>query len=221
MVVKHRKSYMKSNIKIVEDYLNGDRPLTVFGYNGNTNNYHKEGDVWNDTNGIEWRRENGRNIRLTKSQADIIREAIGRQKCKCGQEIRFGNKFDKIFFAKTGMCQDCLIDYEHKLRLAGIFGIYERWNICSNQVGYLKDIKSRILETIGYFSKTDGTIEVLCNSEGFMEKFHGNNKEMILENAKRDLKECNKLLRAIEKQKNEAKKELKRRASEFKIKIYG
>ena len=211
----------KSNIDILKDYVAGERPFVQLGYTGDTNKYHREGDVWTDSNGIEWQRKNGRNVKLTKSQADIIQDAIGRQKCKCGLEIKWGNKFDKSFFAKTGMCQDCLIDYEHKLHLAGIFGLYERWKICSNQVGYLKDIKAKILETIEYFSKTDGSIEILCNSEGFTEKFQGTNKEVILENAKKDLKECNKLLQVITKQKNEAKKELKKRAAEFKIKIYG
>lgn len=211
----------KSNIDIVKDYLAGDRPFVQIGYVGDTNKYRTDGEVWKDGSGIEWQRKNGRNVRLSKSQADIIREAIGRQKCKCGLEIRWGNKFDKIFFAKTGMCQDCLIDYEHKLHLAGIFGIYERWKIVGNQMGLLRDIKAKLLETVDYFSKTDGSIEILCNSEGFLEKFHGTNKEKILSDAKNDLKECNKLLRILGKEKTSVKKELKRHAAEFKIKIYG
>lgn len=208
----------KSNLDIVQDYLSGERPFVQVGYTGKK--YHNEGEVWKDANGVEWQRKNGRNVKISKSQGDIIREAMGERKCKCGMSVKWGNKYDQVFFAKTGMCQDCLIEYETKLRIAGIYHLYEACKVYSNQIGFLKDAKAKIEETIEYFSKNDGTIEILCNSEGFREKFHGTNKETILENAKNDLVEATRLLKAVTKNKNEAKKELKKRAAEFKIKVY-
>jgi len=210
----------KSNIDVVKDYLSGNRPYVQIGYTGDINKYRQEGETWVDSDGIEWYRKNNHNVKLTKTQADVIREAIGKQKCKCGLEIKWGTNFDRLFFIKTGMCQDCLIDYEHKLRLVGAYPLYEKCKVFSNQIGCLKDIKAKLLETIDYFSNGDGSIEILCNSEGFREKFHGTNKEQILADAKRDLKDCNKWLRVLTKERNDAKRELKKKASEFKLEIY-
>lgn len=210
----------KSNIDIVKNYLDGIRPFTTIGYTGEINKYKKEGETWIDSNGIEWQRKSGRNVKLTKSQADIIREAIGNQKCKCGLEIKWGNKFDRLFFAKTGMCQDCLVDYEHKLRMIGIYEAYEKYKILSNEIGFFKDAIQKIKETIKFFSQEDTSIEVLCNSEGFLEKFHGTNKDKILKDAKEDLIAVRKHLKEITKQTKKIKAELKLKASEFKIKLY-
>ena len=101
-----------SNINIVQSYLDGTRPFTQIGYTGDINKYRKENERWTDNEGIEWERKDGKNVRVTKSQGDIIREMIN-QKCKCGQEIKFGSRLDGIFFSKTGLCENCLINYEH------------------------------------------------------------------------------------------------------------
>ena len=206
---------------MVADYLAGNRPFTQLSMHiSEKEKYRKNGEVWEDNDGIEWRRESGKNVRLTKSQSDVIREAIGRQTCKCGLEIRWGNKFDKIFFAKTGMCQDCLVDYEHKLHATGIFPVYEKYKLVLNEIGFFKDIKEKLKETIAFFSNEDTTIEVLCNSEGFMEKFHGTNKEKILSDAKDDYTKVVKHMKELLVLKKELKQEFKKQASKFKIKLY-
>lgn len=212
----------KRNINIVKDYLEGNRPFTQISLHiSETNKHRKEGESWKDSNNIEWKRENGRNVRLTKTQGDIIREAIGEQRCKiCKFNIKWGNKFDRVLFSKTGMCQDCLAEYESRLKIIGAFGLYEQWKLLSNQMGYLIDVKQKIEETIKYFTENDATVELLCNSEGFLEKFHGTNKDKILEDANRDLIEAKKLIKAIKKTYNVVKKDLKAKAKEFKIKIY-
>lgn len=210
----------KTNISIVKDYLAGIHPSPMVGYIGDKNKYHKDGDVWKDGNGIEWQRKGNKTIRLTKTQADVVREAIGKSKCKCGLDIRWGNKFDTLFFAKTGMCQDCLVEYEHKLRAVGIYPLYEAYKIYSNQLSMLHDAKSKLEETIEYFSKNDGSIEILCNSDGFRERFHGTNKEVILENAARDLNEANTLITKVTENKKIVKKNLTSMAKEYKIKVY-
>jgi len=211
----------KSNIEIVKDYLAGNRPFTQISFHvSDVNKHRREGEKWKDNDGIEWQLKGGRSIRLTKTQSDMIREAIGDRKCKCGLSIKWGNKFDQKLYGKTGMCQDCLADYETKLVIAGVFPLYEYCKVLSNQAGFLKDVLEKLKETIDYFNKNDGTVQLLCNSEGFLEKFHGTNKEKILEDAKRDLIEARKLLKVVMKNKREAKKELKTKASEFKLKVY-
>lgn len=217
--MKHCKN--KSNLSMIADYLAGNRPFTQLSMHISENEkYRKDGEIWTDNNGIEWKREKNKTIRLTKTQSDIIREAMGKQVCKCGLEIRWGNKFDKIFFAKTGMCQDCLIEYEHKLHLTGIFPIYEKYKILSNALSFFIDAKSKLKETIYFFENEDTSIEVLCNSAGFREKFHGTNKDEILKTVKTDFEKVNDHIKEIKKEKTKLKKEFVSKAKEFKLKIY-
>jgi hypothetical protein len=210
----------KSNIDIVKDYLNNQRPFVTIGYAGEKNKYRTEGETWEDFKGIKWQKVNGKNVKLTKTQSDIIREAIGTRKCKCGLDIKFGNRFDQKLFAKTGMCQDCLVEYETNLTIAGLFPAYERYKLLSNELGLLNDFKEKLKETIRYFGKEDSSIEILCNSSGFQEKFHGTNKKQILKNAKEDLKKLNLRLSEVKKMKSFEKKKLMLGAKEFKIKLY-
>lgn len=215
-----KKGTGKSNIDIVKDYLAGERPFVQVGYTGDAHKHRNEGEKWKDSDGIEWHKKDGKVIKLTKTQGDIIREAIGNRKCKCGLEVRWGNKFDQLFFSKTGMCQDCIIEYESRLRVVGLYPAYETYKIVSNEIGFLKDAKAKLKEVIDYFSKNSAEIEVLCNSEGFIEKFHGTNKEQILKDAKTDLKLVSKRITELTKIKDEAKKDLTTRAAELKIELY-
>jgi hypothetical protein len=217
--MKHCKN--KSNLSVVADYLAGERPFTQLSMHiSEQGKYRKNGEKWKDRNGIEWTKENGKTVKLTKSQSDVVREAIGRQVCKCGLEIRWGNKFDQLFFAKTGMCQDCLIDYEHNLHLTGVYPIYEKYKLISNELGFFEDAKQKMKETINFFKNEDSTVEVLCNSEGFMEKFHGTNKEKILADVTEDYKKVNVHVKELSNLKKEVKNEFKQLAKKFKLKIY-
>lgn len=216
-----KKCQNKSNLSVVADYLAGNRPFAQISMYIEDNKKHRnEGEMWKDKEGIEWQKKDGKTVRLTKTQGDIIRDAIGTRKCKCGLEIRWGNKFDLIFFAKTGMCQDCLIEYEHKLHAIGAFSLYEKYKLLSNEIGFFKDAKVKLEETINFFTNEDSTIEVLCNSEGFREKFHGTNKEQILKDAKVDYDAVAAHIKEITKYAKELKRDLKKKTSEFKVKLY-
>jgi hypothetical protein len=212
-----KKCKNKSNVSIIRDYLEGISPCPTFGYIPPTIK-RGVGDEW-EKNGITWRQENGYITRVNK-KSNVIKKAIGIQKCNCGLEIRFGNRFDKLFFAKTGMCQDCLAMYETRLRAAGLFPLYEKYKLLSNESGFLKDAKSKLKEVIKYFETEDTTIEILCNSDGFRERFHGTNKEQILKDARNDLKIVRRRLTEVNKLKDSTKKELMENADKVKVKIY-
>lgn len=216
-----KKCSNKSNLQIISDYLNGQRPFTQISlYQAEKDKYRKEGEKWKDENNIEWQKINGKTVRLTKTQSDMIREFVGNLKCKCGLEIKWGNKFDKLLFAKTGMCQDCLANYETSLRVSGIYPLYENYKLILNKIGFAKDAKFKVKEVIDTFKNDDGRITMLCNSEGFTEKFHGTNKEKILKDAKEDFKNLNQIIKNLTAQKRTLKKEMLLKAKEFKIKLH-
>ena len=212
----------KTNLQIVQSYLDNQRPFITVGYTGNTNQYHKEGTSGVDSKNIKWKRENGQNIKLTKTQADIIREAIGKGlDCKkCGLNYKFAGKHDVKFLHRTGLCSDCLIDYETKLRIVGIYPDYENYKMISYELGSIKDVKEKLKEVIKFFTKDSGDIEMICNSEGFIERWRHNNPTEILTGAKRDLKLATKRITFLSKAKNEAKKKYLEGTAKFKLETY-
>ena len=176
----------RSNLDVIRSYLNSERPYPVFGYKA-PDIKRKIGDEFTDNKNITWRQENGYKVRVNK-QADIIRE-YKEQKCtKCLQDIKYGSKLDKLFYRKTGLCENCLIDYENKLHIIGVYDDYEKYKLISNEIGFLKETKEKLKDIIKFFSNNSGDIEMVCNSEGFIERWKNTNKIQVLMDSKRDLK---------------------------------
>jgi len=193
----------KSNIEIIKSYLAGERPFVQVGYTPRVVE-RKEGEEWEDAQGRRWVQRNGYRTQINK-QAQLIREATN-QVCKCGQNIKFGNRFDEKFFAKTGMCYDCTIKHETELRVLGVFAHYERWKLLSNYLSYLEDIKRKIEDSIKYLQNEPDTLSILCNGEGFLEKFKGINTTDLLTSAQKDLEEIEQTIKKVAKDKADAKK---------------
>jgi len=214
------KKSNKSNIDILKDYVAGIRPFVQVGYDGNKKKYRKEGTRWKDSEGIEWERKDGRNVRLTKTQGDFVRELIKQTCGVCNADIKWGDKLDKKFFYRTGLCYGCLINYETKLRIIGVYDVYERYKMISYELGFIKEARDKILEVIKYFTENSGDMEMICNSEGFVERWKNTNGTEILENAKKDLALAKKRIALVTKAKNEAKKKYIAGAKKYKLKTY-
>ena len=193
----------KSNISIVKSYLAGERPFVKVGYS--VPEIKREiGSTWVDNQDVKWEQKDGYKTRINE-QANIIKAAMKR-KCKCGQEIQYGSRLDEVFFSKTGKCFDCIIKEETEYRVLGVYPQYEAFKLLSNYLGFLEDMKQKIEDSIKYFQTEDGTLQILCNSEGFLEKFKGINTEELLVSAKNDLSEITKLISKTSKDKKKAKK---------------
>lgn len=208
----------KSNLAVIKDYLDGDRPFTTVGYTGRQYVKRKTRDKWTDSKGIEWEQKISGPVRVNRV-ADIVRAATN-DKCYCGQEIKWGSRADKILFRKTGLCSNCLTDYETKLRIVGIYDDYEKYKIISNEIGILNDTKSKVEDVIKFFSNDNGDVEMVCNSEGFVERWKTVNREQILEDAKKDLKIIKKQLLALKKLKKVHKNKYIEGTVKYKLKSY-
>ncbi len=208
----------KSNIDILRDYVAGVRPFTQVGYKGDKDNLRAIGEKWVDASGVEWEQKNGYRTIINR-QANIIHAAM-EQRCKCGQIIKWGTRLDELFFNKTGLCENCLINYETKLRIIGVYPDYEKYKLLSNELGFLRDAKEKIKEVIKYFSENRGDIEAICNSEGFVERWKNTNRKQILADAKRDLKEVIKRIIAVSKEKEKFQASYVEQASKYKLETY-
>ena len=104
-----KKASGKSNLGIVKDYLEGNRPFVQVGYDANLeNDKRKEGEEWEDSQGHKWVWKNKSKRRVSK-RATIINE----QRCKtCNMDVRWGNYLDDRVWPKTGYCYDCFINFQ-------------------------------------------------------------------------------------------------------------
>ena len=107
-----KRAQNKSNLSIVQNYLDGARPFSQVGYMPLPEKKHKDGDTWKDRDGKEWIQMGASKISKTLHET---REST-RQLCSsCKKDIYWaGNSYDEKFFIKTGKCYDCVVEEETK-----------------------------------------------------------------------------------------------------------
>lgn len=187
----------KSNISIVRDYLNGERPFIQVGYTADSDfASRKDGEIWIDSNGKKWIKKNGTKRAINNVSCDTI-EAT-RSLCNdCKMDIRWGNRYDQILFNKTGRCQECLAKYESKLRREGKYQAYEKKKMLQNQLSQAKEFKTKVEESYNFVS-THKKIS-FPNSDGTVDEWSIAKRETILKDLKSDLKKIDKQIVKIEK----------------------
>ncbi len=216
---KKRFSSM-SNIDVVKKYLAGERPYLTVSYNqSERDKYRNEGEEWT-ADGKQYKKVDGKTVILTKTQGDIIREAIDKAfDCRvCGARWNLCNQMDRKFLSRTGLCQDCLIEHETKLRIAGIYGAYEGYKLASYELGSLKANQDRLLEVIKYF--TEGTGDIVKYAESEYDEnivWKNTNKDKILGDAMADLKKVKELIKVGTKVTKTLKKEYFAGLKKFKL----
>lgn len=187
----------KSNLDIVQDYLDGVRPFVQVGYTGENDKHRKEGERWTDNNGIQWQKLKGKTIRLTKTQGQIIRDTIADGlDCKiCKAKWKWSTAKDRKMLNRTGACVDCLVDYETKLRILGIYDVYENYRMGMYEMGHLKELRHKITEAIATLQKTGGDVTKLAESE-YDEAivWKNTNKDAQIKSAETDLSNVEELI---------------------------
>ena len=117
---------------------------TQIGYKKKTEDY-KEGDVWKE-NRKTWTIKNG--IKQTISKLDAIKkEVFTPLSCpKCTKIMK--KRLDKPNYKIHKMCFDCVIDFEHKLRMEGKYDEYLQKLKAKNELVILDEMESYLLGAI-------------------------------------------------------------------------
>jgi hypothetical protein len=177
----------------------------VKGYQSDITN-RKEGEVWEDSSGRRWIKKNGYKKRINKT-GKISSEDVKLTCSDCGADMKWGNYLDDKIFPKTGRCYDCNVNYESKLKVEGKFKNYELEKIFKSQKGFVEDFRAKLIETIHHLETSNDDI-VYLNEDGTKDVWKDTTKEMVLSDAKNDLKECDLALERINKSLSELSSKL-------------
>lgn len=115
--------------------------IVIGGFNPVQDDKHEEGEVWEDSNGKEWTIKNGIRQSIRRHQNAVMPWWCPR----CGMSLN--HKLHEKFYRIRGACHDCVVSYEGKMRVDGVWEIYERRTMRRNEVSFLND---KIAQTEDY-----------------------------------------------------------------------
>jgi len=137
----------------------GDSTNTQIGYNTKQTDY-KEGDVWTEGRKT-WTIKNG--IKQTVSKLDVIKKEVFMPlSCPCYSKI-MKKRLDNPNYKIHKKCHDCVIEFEHKLRIRGEYDNYKKKLVTKNSLDIVNEMESYLLDAINTsnsgFVSEDGVIE--------------------------------------------------------------
>ena len=156
------KEFRKSDVNRARNLIMGNSGAssnTQIGYSKKTEDY-KEGDVWKE-NKKTWTIKNG--IKQTVSKLDAIKKEVFMPLCcpKCSKVMK--KRLDKPNYKLHKTCFDCVVDFEHKLRIKGEYNQYKENLITKNSLDIVDEMESYLLsavnETNNGFVSEHGEVE--------------------------------------------------------------
>lgn len=133
------KEFSQRDVQRMRNLITGDlggKTQTQVGYEKQTRNY-QEGDVW-EADGKKWTIKNG--IKQTVTKYDNLKRLVVLPLAcpNCSKAMKV-NQYNKKYYALHGMCFDCVIEYETKLRHEGKYEEYEKQILNANKNFFLDE----------------------------------------------------------------------------------
>jgi hypothetical protein len=139
-----KKEFSKRDVTRMRNLItgkHGDKTQVLSGYEKKIED-HKEGDVWEES-GRTWTIKYGIKQNVTKTDK-LKRLAIFPLACpKCLKAMKSTN-VNKQMYAVQGMCYDCVIENEHKIRVQGKWAEYRSEQLTANKNESLKDFEQAV-----------------------------------------------------------------------------
>ena len=157
-----KKEFNKKDVNRLRNLITGKTGAstgTQIGYNKKTEEY-KEGDVWTE-NRKTWTIKNG--IKQTVSKLDSIKKEVFMPLCcpKCNKIMK--GQLDKPNYKIHKKCHDCVIEFEHKLKIKGEYKNYIKELKTKNSLDIVNEMESYLLDAINTtdsgFVSEDGVVE--------------------------------------------------------------
>ena len=157
-----KKEFKRKDVNRARNLLMGKSNAstgTQIGYNTKTED-HKEGDIWTEGRKT-WTIKNG--IKQTVSKLDKIKKEVFMPLCcpKCSNVMK--KRLDKPNYKIHKMCYDCVINFEHKLKIKGEYNDYIKKLKAKNSLDIVDEMESYLLDAINTsnegFVSEDGVVE--------------------------------------------------------------
>ena len=157
-----KKEFKRKDVQRARNLIMGNSGAstgTQIGYNKKIEDY-KEGDIWTEGKKT-WTIKNG--IKQTISKLDIVKKEVHMPLCcpNCGKVMK--KRLDKPSYKIHKKCHDCVIEYEHKLRIRGEYNNYIKNLKTKNSLDIVDVMESYLLDAINSsnsgFVSEDGVIE--------------------------------------------------------------
>ena len=171
-----KKQFQKRDVERLRNLVKGkygDRTTIGVGYNGETYEDHKEGDIW-EQNGKTWTIRDGIKENITK--LDKFKKTSTPIFCpKCKQIM--DKQLDSLYFKSYNHCLDCQTKFETKLKIEG------KWQDHVN-ITFNSEIDQQIEEYKNYFNSLllDGNQDYISEN-GEIQKWVGGIDKKRAQNA--------------------------------------
>ena len=157
-----KKEFKRKDVQRARNLIRGNSSAstgTQIGYSKKIKEY-KEGDVWTEGKKT-WTIKNG--IKQTVSKLDTIKKEVFMPlSCPCCGKI-MKKRLDKPNYKIHKKCHDCVVEFEHKLKIKGEYNKYKKNLIAKNSLDIVNEIESYLLDAINTsnssFVSEDGVIE--------------------------------------------------------------
>ena len=147
------KHIHKSRKKIIDTVFGReDTTQRVFGYEGESEKKREVGERWVDSDGKEWEQKEG--FKITVSQMDDVRDYLKKLTTCKNEECQTENysRADKKMVVRNGYCVVCTQAIEQKLKDDGTYPFYEDYKITCNKIGWLRDYKQKMEDSLKYIT---------------------------------------------------------------------
>ena len=154
------------NVKAVKEMLGGEHKTQTkktVSFADKVIERREVGETWTDDKGQKWEQRNGYKVKVGKLSK--LREELksfpncNKETCTCIEPGQADLKMKAIH----GMCLNCVVEMEHKLKLNGEYDEYERKKMLANAEAWLKqaELEKEVLKTTlkASFINEDGSIE--------------------------------------------------------------
>ena len=157
-----KKEFKRKDVQRARNLIMGNTSNstgTQIGYKKEIKEY-KEGDVWTEGRKT-WTIKNG--IKQTVSKLDNIKKEVFMPlSCPCCGKI-MKKRLDKPNYKIHKKCFDCVVEFEHKLRIKGEYKNYKKRLVSKNSLDIIDEMESYLLDAINtsnsnYVSE-DGVVE--------------------------------------------------------------
>ena len=142
------------NLQKVSDMLDGTYGGKIQSGYTPTEETHKVGDIWTDSDGKKWEQKNGYRSNITK----FASKGIVDHKCsECEKYIV--KKWDKEIFKFNGRCYYCQIDFEAELKGTGKFDEWKKEQDEKIKKDYIKKFEEENEELVKEIAKLENPFD--------------------------------------------------------------